>query len=85
MKLLESGYLYILNNMVTVSIKKEEYARLKKLERSFGKLFHEVAPFYEMPGGKSPLEERLLQELRSSQRDINKGKGKILRSLKALR
>lgn len=67
--------------METVPVKKEEYARLKKLERSFGKLLNEVAPLYESTFDAS----QLLHDLHASQKDIGLGKGKILRSLKALR
>ena len=44
--------------MATISIKKEEYSRLKKLDKSFGKLFNYLAELYEIKAARKQIKEK---------------------------
>jgi len=44
--------------MLTVTIEKKEYARLKKLDRSFGKLFDYVAYLYDITEARKEVKEK---------------------------
>mgnify|MGYP001561023584 CR=1 FL=1 len=44
--------------MVTITVKKEEYLRLKKLEKSFGKLFNYFRHLYEISEARKEIKEK---------------------------
>ncbi len=44
--------------MTTITVKKEEYLRLKKLEKSFGKLFDYFRYLYEISEARKEIKEK---------------------------